>query len=91
MKAIIPLTAEQLEAIRSPQDALTILRSVVESGDQLLHPELNRIVTQCVVVLESGVKALTRQLQRAYPHGIPVRIEDPGPSRYDAEPTETEE
>lgn len=102
MKIIIPLAEKQIEEIRSPQDAITILRSVIGLGDQLFHPELNRIVTRCVVVLESGIEALTRQLQRAYPHGIPVHVVDPSTAYhrdhvsqtaggYEPEPVESEE
>jgi len=70
---IIPLTEQQLEAIRSPQDALTILRSVTELGAQLFHPELNRIVTRCVVVLERAVEPA--QAPRRPPSMPPTQAE----------------
>lgn len=80
MKTITPLTEAQLEAIRSPRDVITILRSVVEVGDQLFHPELNRIIARCVVVLQSAEQSVQ-----------PVRIADPGPSKYDREPEDSPE
>jgi len=88
---IIPLTEQQIEAIRSPQDAITILRSVTELGDQLFHPELNRIVTRCVVMLETAF-ASTPQPRR--PPSLPptqAELTAALASRYEADPVESEE